>query len=324
MKGIVEASPRFFPAVLQASSPVVHASPSPVVHASSSPSPVAVFLQPRLDLNPEMQNPKKLRPLKPSLKGKIRECNSYPLKTTASEQKVVTKDFHQLQYCPEPANLLAPNSRSSAGSNDQVSRSQSSFKTDISSFYSSSVRPVLPAVQHGQNTIPLAKKRNNSAEFWNVELFEDGTEDLFIEKPKRFRGSRKKKVGDRKVIKGACDIELFEDTTGDLSTEEPKRSWNCTRTKVIIKKVNVTVPDQLGLNKVPSDPPGRIKVHSDPPGHIKVPSDPPGHIKVPSDPPGRIKVPSDQTDLIKVLSDKPGLSLIKVPSDQTDLIKVLS
>merc|ERR1719318_2278678 len=108
VKGIVEASPRFLPAVhpssspvAHASSPVVHTSPSPVVqasspvvqasspvvHASSSPvvqasspvvhassSPVAVFLQPRLDLNPEMQNlkPKKLRPLKPSLKVRTR------------------------------------------------------------------------------------------------------------------------------------------------------------------------------------------------------------------------------------------------------------
>merc|ERR1719318_1955170 len=303
VKGIVEASPRFLPAVqpsssavVQASSPVVHASPSPVMQASSpvvhaSSSPVAVFLQPRLDLNPEMQNlkPKKLRPLKPSLKVKTQESNSYRLKTTDSEQKVVPKDFHQLQSCLESAHLLAPTSRSSAGSADQGSKSQC-FKTDISSFYSSSVRPVLPAVQYGQNSIPLAKKRKNSAEFWNVELFEDGTEDLFMEKPKRFRGSRKKMVVGSKVSKGACNIKLFEDTTGDLFTEELNRSWNCTRTKVVNKKVNVTVPDQLGLNKVPSDPPGRIKV------------------------------PSDQTDLIKVLSDKPGLSLIKVPSDQPGLV----
>ena len=68
----------------------------------------------------------------------------------------------------------------------------------MSLFYSSNFKEVLPAVQHGQNTIPLPG--NHSPDFWNVELHKDGTEDLFIEKPKKIKSCKRKKVESLEIV----------------------------------------------------------------------------------------------------------------------------
>jgi len=121
-----------------------------------------------------------------SLKPKI-ELNNQ--RTSSFEQ---SKRELTIQKVPGPSISIPPPippvyTRKASLANSNTTRPV--FKTDISKYYSNSTRKVAAAAQYGQNTIPLAKRRKNS-DFWNVELHEDGTEDLFIEKPKRFRGRR--------------------------------------------------------------------------------------------------------------------------------------
>eukprot|EP00092_Neocalanus_flemingeri_P028044 GFUD01030447.1.p1 GENE.GFUD01030447.1~~GFUD01030447.1.p1 ORF type:complete len:595 (+),score=131.32 GFUD01030447.1:237-1787(+) len=149
----------------------------------------------------EVRTPNPLRSLKPRTAAQQRIFNNWQLNKEGTDKKATRPSIAFSQS--ENPNLESRKFGVGKKSDVNLNVTRSVFKTDISNFYSNSTRKVPLAAQHGQNSIPLAKKRKNSVDFWNVDLYEDGTEDLFIEKPKRYRGRRR--IGALKVPSPTSD-----------------------------------------------------------------------------------------------------------------------
>ena len=90
------------------------------------------------------------------------------------------------------------------------------FETDLGAF-SGGGQVATPAVQKGQNVIPLVKKRGNSKQFWKKRFAEESSDDEGkVSSGKRkqgcaeFHGGKRKKVGSRKAA-GFCNgcLEIF-------------------------------------------------------------------------------------------------------------------